>query len=330
LPPIHGRVPEHAGIAEQVRALADRLEQEHSVVVGRSAVELDGRRESIRRTESNLGNLVCDLARELTGSGVALLNADRFRASIGAGDVRVRDVHQALPFGGELVTGRLTGAQVLAALHRSASLERADDPGGFLRVSGLRHAIRAGRAEAVHIAGRPLDPEARYWVGLPDFLPEGGDGYGMPKALEGRVATGRLVSVMVVEAFRSRSVIDPAMALAGPGSRRRQEVTDVVIRLVPDLDVEAGVAGYLEGFTHLERLPLVLALKAHAAASRHRLHPLRRRGLEGQRGRQDHAHGLPRAVGQLHRMGDALAVEVDVGLLEYRDVLDLGHGVNPG
>jgi 2',3'-cyclic-nucleotide 2'-phosphodiesterase (5'-nucleotidase family) len=209
--PMDAGVPEDTPVAAQARALAARLEDEVSVVVGRSALELDGLRETIRRGESNLGSFVCDLARELTGSDVALFNAGGFRASIGEGSVRIKDVYQAFPFGNELVTGTLTGAQILAALGRSASLDPADNPGGFLQVSGVRLTIREGRAEGVTVAGRPLDPEARYRVVVPDFLAEGGDGYSMLKALEGKVATGRLISDLVMESFRSQGVVAPAV-----------------------------------------------------------------------------------------------------------------------
>ena len=43
-------------------------------------------------------------------------------------------------------------------------------------------------------------------------------------------------------------------------SRRRQKVTDVVIGLARDLDVEAGAARHLEGFTRTVGRPLALAL----------------------------------------------------------------------
>jgi len=224
LVPIDAGVAEDPEIAEQARALAARLEAEVSVVVGRSGVELDAHPEVIRRGESNLGNLVCDLARELTGSQVALFNAGGFRASIGAGEVRIKDVYQAFPFGNELVTGTLTGAQILAALDRSASLDPADNPGGFLQVSGLRYAIRDGRAEAVAIGDRPVEPRVRYRVVMPDFLAEGGDGYAMLKDVEGKVVTGRLISDMVMEAFRSQRLVATSTdgrivrLPAGPGS----------------------------------------------------------------------------------------------------------------
>jgi 2',3'-cyclic-nucleotide 2'-phosphodiesterase (5'-nucleotidase family) len=43
------------------------------------------------------GAAVGDLARALTGADVALFNAGTFRASIPAGSVRIRDIHEALP-----------------------------------------------------------------------------------------------------------------------------------------------------------------------------------------------------------------------------------------
>jgi 2',3'-cyclic-nucleotide 2'-phosphodiesterase (5'-nucleotidase family) len=205
--PMDEGVPEDARLAAEVRALAARLEQEVAVVVGRNAVELDASRERIRRGESNFGNFLADLARELTATDVALFNGGGFRASIPAGEVRVKDVYQAFPFGNELVTGTLTGAQIQAALDRSASLDPQDNPGGFLQVSGLRYAITNGTARAVTAAGEPLAPAARYRVVLPDFLAEGGDNYLMLKAMEDRVATGRLISDLVMEAFRERGAV---------------------------------------------------------------------------------------------------------------------------
>jgi 2',3'-cyclic-nucleotide 2'-phosphodiesterase (5'-nucleotidase family) len=202
-------VPEDTAVARQVHSLAARLEQEVAAVVGRSAVELDARRETIRRDETNFGSFVCDLARELTGSDVALFNAGGFRASIQAGEVRVKDVYQAFPFGNELVTGTLTGTQILAALARSTALDPTDSPGGFLQVSGLRYTIRNGRAEGVTIGGRPVEPDARYRVVMPDFLAAGGDGYAVLKELAEKVLTGRLISDMVMEAFRSQGEIAP-------------------------------------------------------------------------------------------------------------------------
>lgn len=207
--PVDEAAPEDPRIAAEVRALAGRLEAEIGVVVGRSAVELDARRETIRRGESNFGNWVTDLARELTGADVALFNAGTFRTSIAAGEVRIRDLYEAFPFGNELVTATLSGARLQAALERSAGLDPADNPGGFLQVSGLRLSIRDGRPESVEVGGAPLDAATDYRVVMPDFLAAGGDGYDMLKDLPDARETGTLILELVMDAFRNRPEISP-------------------------------------------------------------------------------------------------------------------------
>ena len=197
-------VPEDAAMAAEVAAFDARLADEIEVVVGRSASKLDADRTVIRRSESNFGDWVGDLARELTGADVALFNGGGFRASIAAGEVRIRDVYQAFPFGNELVTAEVSGAVLRQALERSASLDPEDDPGAFLQVSGLRLAIADGKLESVQVAGRPLDPAASYRLVIPDFLAAGGDGYAMLKDLPGANATGLLILDMVLDAFRGQ------------------------------------------------------------------------------------------------------------------------------
>ncbi|MCU0835916.1 MAG: bifunctional metallophosphatase/5'-nucleotidase [Chromatiaceae bacterium] len=215
--PVDARFPEDPRLAAEVRALADRLEDEVGVVIGHSAVELDARRLTIRRGESNFGNWVCDLARDRTGTDIALFNGGGFRASIAAGAVRIKDVYQAFPFGNELVTGSLTGAQIQQALDRSASLDPQDDSGGFLQVSGLRYTIAAGRAVEVTVRGQPLEHGVRYRVVMPDFLAAGGDGYLSLNAMEDRIDTGTLISDLVMDAFRTGGVV----AAANDGRIRR-------------------------------------------------------------------------------------------------------------
>lgn len=208
--PVDESSPEDPRIAAEVAALSVRLGSEIGVVVGRSAVHLDARREVIRRGESNLGDWVADLARERTGADLALFNAGTFRTSIAAGEVRIKDLYEAFPFGNELVTATLKGSQLQSALDRSAGLDPAGNPGGFLQVSGVRFTIHAGRAESVQVSGRALDLEAEYRVVMTDFLAVGGDGYMMLKDLPDTQETGTLILDLVMDAFRTRSDIRPA------------------------------------------------------------------------------------------------------------------------
>lgn len=115
---------------------------------------------------------------------------------------------QAFPFRNMLVTGVLTGAALQAALDHSAALDPADNPGGFLQVSGVRFLIQDGKAVGVTLDGQPLDPTADYRVAVPDFLAAGGDGYAMLTGLRDPVNTGQLISDLLVSAFRAQPQVE--------------------------------------------------------------------------------------------------------------------------
>jgi len=199
--------PQDPAVAADVSRVAVEADKGLMHEVGYTKMELSARREEIRRRESAFGDWVADLAREITRADVALFNGGDFRASIPAGPVTLKQIYEAFPFQDELVVGRLTGAQLIEALQRSASLNPEDNPGGFLQVSGLRYSIANGALESATLAERPIDPMRRYLVVVPDFLAEGGDGYVMLKDMQDRVMTGQLVSDMVIEAFRTGSPI---------------------------------------------------------------------------------------------------------------------------
>ncbi|SDW82307.1 bifunctional metallophosphatase/5'-nucleotidase [Thiocapsa roseopersicina] len=208
--PIDAVSPEDAEIADEVRRITLDAELELNTEVGFSTQELSAWRELIRREEAPFGNFVTDLAREITLTDVALLNGGGFRASIPAGPVTLKSIYEAFPFRNELVLGDLTGAQLLAALERSAALDPSDNPGGFLQVSGVRYTIADGRLASATVGDLPIDPARRYRIVTSDFLAAGGDGYAMLEEMTDPVMTGRLISDMVIEGFRTESPVSVA------------------------------------------------------------------------------------------------------------------------
>ena len=206
--PVDDQTPVDEKIAAKVARLAAQADRELLTVVGRAGTELSAERELIRRAEAPFGDLVADLAREYSGAQVALFNAGGFRATIPAGEVRLKEIFQAFPFRNVLVTGVLTGAELQAALDQSAALDPADNPGGFLQVSGVRFLIQDGKAVTVTLDGQPLDPAADYRVAVPDFLAAGGDSYAMFTGLRDPVNTGQLISDLLVSAFRAQPQVE--------------------------------------------------------------------------------------------------------------------------
>lgn len=207
--PIDATSPEDPEMAAEVQRIVAEADDALDEQVGTSTRELSAWRELIRRGEAPFGNFVADLARAITLTDVALFNGGSFRANIPAGPVTLKSIYQAFPFRNELVTGTMTGTQLLAALEQSAALDPADNPGGFLQVSGLRYVIEGGRLAGATADGAPIDPDRRYRVVTSDFLAAGGDGYAMIKAMDDQVMTGRLISDMVIEGFRTGSPVDP-------------------------------------------------------------------------------------------------------------------------
>lgn len=171
---IDGQVAEDPVMARLVEEYAGKLEAQLGKVVATSTVDLDGERDNVRSRETNLGNLVCDLFREYTGTQVALINGGGIRASIPAGPITIGDVLKVMPFSNLVATKRVTGKQLREALATAAGFPRPS--GGFLQVSGVEMVIVGGRLESVKVQGQPLAEDATYALATSEFLLSGGDG----------------------------------------------------------------------------------------------------------------------------------------------------------
>jgi len=150
-----------------------------NVRIGEAEVDLDG--ENVRSRETNLGNFIADVMRNLTGADVAMINGGGIRVSIREGEVKVKDIYSALPFDNYIVAIKLTGKQIREALdHGVSGVE--NEGGRFPQVSGLTFKYspsekRGPRIKEISIAGKPIDCDREYIVATNDFMAVGGDGY---------------------------------------------------------------------------------------------------------------------------------------------------------
>lgn len=170
---------EDRGASEIVEKYKQRVNAVLNEKVGETEVDLDG--ENVRRKETNLGNLIADVMRQVSGADLAVVNGGDIRTSIGKGEIRVKDIYSVLPFNDYIVAVRLTGKQVREALeHGVSAVEEAS--GRFPQISGLSFsyspAAKDGpRVKEILISGNPIVPEKEYIVATNDFLAAGGDGY---------------------------------------------------------------------------------------------------------------------------------------------------------
>ena len=163
------------GVAAVVADYEGRLNSEIKRVVGIAGVALNGTREDVRSGETNLGNAITDGMCLTSGASIALHNGGGIRASIDAGPITLEEVMQVLPFGNEVATLQLTGAQLRAIVQRSIAEPKPF--GGFLHVAGLTIVADGAQLTSVMVGDEPLDDNKTYLVATNAFLMEGGDGY---------------------------------------------------------------------------------------------------------------------------------------------------------
>jgi 5'-nucleotidase len=179
---VSARIPPDPRAAAVVRAYGERLNRELDVVVGQTAVPLEGRRGRLRTEETNLGNFVADAMRARIETDVALINGGGLRSDriIPPGPLTRRDLAAMSPFGNVVMTLELTGKTLRAVLEQALP-QRDREAGGFLQVSGLTvtydPATPPGhRVVAMTVGGAPLEPDRRYTAAVIDYIAAGKDG----------------------------------------------------------------------------------------------------------------------------------------------------------
>ena len=130
---------------------------------------LDGREQVVRRRPGDLTTLVAEALKRETGADVGVLNGGSIRIDdvLQAGPVRQYDIIRVVPFGGRVLKVTIEGAL----------LSRVFDAGvQNLGVGGYLHLAGAERQDSTWVVnGRPIDPAARYTIGVPEFLMTGGE-----------------------------------------------------------------------------------------------------------------------------------------------------------
>jgi 5'-nucleotidase len=166
--------PEVEALVEAWEATAEELIRDlgydANSEIGDFAEPFDGREASVRTQQTNLGqSIACAMrAADTLGSDLAFLNAGSIRIDDTlVGSVQQRDVLRTLPFGGEIVHGRMRGEILEMVLDVGFGTNFGE--GGYLQLTPNVVPTEQGYA----IDGEPLDPGREYRVTLPSFLSEG-------------------------------------------------------------------------------------------------------------------------------------------------------------
>ncbi len=205
--PTDASAPVDQEVASIIGSYVGRLNSEIKRVVGEAGVFLNGVRDDVRSGETNLGNAITDAMRVVSGAPIAMHNSGGIRESINVGPITLEEVMQVLPFGNEVATVELTGAQLREILQRSVSEPRPF--GGFLQVSGLKITAENDRITEVLVGTEPLDDSKSYLVATNAFLMEGGDGYETFTEGKNQYYVGTRLDTAFVQYIQSNSPMAP-------------------------------------------------------------------------------------------------------------------------
>jgi 5'-nucleotidase len=129
--------------------------------------------------ESALGDLVVDGERAAMKTDVGFELSSVILADLSAGNITWSDLYAVQAVGGSILSMKLTGTQILAALEEQW---QEPTPPGNLLVSGIEYTYNlskpaGSRVIKVNIHGVPLNPNKTYSVSTDSFLLSGRSGY---------------------------------------------------------------------------------------------------------------------------------------------------------
>ncbi|CAB3979105.1 5 -nucleotidase-like isoform X2 [Paramuricea clavata] len=210
-------VPENPEIKVVVDKYLDIVKEKMEGVLGNIEVELDGRFGKIRTQETNLGNLIADITRNVTQADVSLVNSGTLRSDTihSPGEFKMKDLVSILPMPDAVVVLRITGAQLLIALNNGVSqwprLE-----GRFPQVSGVTFAFDPDMdpdqrviEKSVKVGGKKLELERKYKLCTKGYISHGKDGYDVFKDCEVLVneEEGSILPTIVRNHFVSCNIV---------------------------------------------------------------------------------------------------------------------------
>ncbi|MCP3925514.1 MAG: bifunctional metallophosphatase/5'-nucleotidase [Desulfobacterales bacterium] len=195
-------------VGKKIQYYLAKLSKIMDVVVGETRTMLDTRKEIVRTTETNFGNLVADALRKYYGADIALINGGAIRGNrtYKPGTKLTRkDIQSELPFRDESRFVMIKGKNIISAFENGFSLYK-NAKGRFLQASGLKVKFcptspLGSRVKSLYIAGKPIDPEKEYSLVASEYLIKGGDGFTMLK--QSREIPSKKINLLLWEITRS-------------------------------------------------------------------------------------------------------------------------------
>ncbi len=221
-------VAESPAMVDLIAPMAAEVEEFSAEVIGESSVDLDGREQTCRFNECNLGTMIANALLEHgrpQGVEIALQNGGGIRSSLSQGTITIGQFLEVMPFGNTASTFKLKGSDLIETLEHGVS--RADDPdndgtGRFLQVAGLRYAYTPNQAPGQRLeeiklvnadgSEEEIDVDREYSILFNAFNRNGGDGFAIlaERAIDA-YDQGQVISDVMIDYIKRNSPLAPTV-----------------------------------------------------------------------------------------------------------------------
>jgi len=199
----------------EAQKLVDQVAQQTAEIRNRTVATLAApltRKTGAGRFDHSLGNMVADAqlhaASAFGGADISFMNEGGLRTDLPQGvpdqaiTLTFGDLYAVQPFGSQLVTIKMTGAQILSLLQQQWQGRAADNPKRLFVSQGFSYQWRASapleqRVSELKLHGDALQASKEYTVVTNSFLAGGGDGFSVFKQGKNLVSIGRDIDATV-------------------------------------------------------------------------------------------------------------------------------------
>lgn len=166
-------VGEDEEVIKKWKEIYNKVSKEMDKVIGKALAPLTFDSSTF---DTPIGNFVTDIIKWKAQTEIAFQNAGGVRNILNEGNITIRDVYQVMPFENTIVKLKMTGEAIYELLADNIQADRTS-----MYVSGIevRYKLisdRKAEIAQITINGKPIDPQATYWVATNNYLTEGGKG----------------------------------------------------------------------------------------------------------------------------------------------------------
>ena len=167
-------------------ALADKIaahKAELDPIMSQVVTTLEERlsHDEVNSNITQLGVVVAETMRQITGTQIGLTNGGGIRRSLEKGNVTIGDMYEILPFDNTLVTLEVTGEELVQLIEHGVNTKGF----GWGQFAGIKvwYDKETGKVSSIRLNdGTKIEKDKYYTVTVNDFMITGGDGYDFSKA----------------------------------------------------------------------------------------------------------------------------------------------------